>query len=140
MGALDLAEPFGRIADLVVSFLVVPVAQEQEILRGAPFLIGLRRVIALAPRLGCMDVAQLRYVDTLQVEDRVITTWEGAFILGQNRQVSEGFFSDGESRHGVFEMPNVEGNRTTTLAAKPPPAVVGPCWPTSYPFPAVYCP
>ena len=26
---------------------------------------------------------------------------------------------------------NVEGNRTATLAAKPPPAVAGPCWPTS---------
>ena len=26
---------------------------------------------------------------------------------------------------------NVGGNRTATLAAKPPPAVAGPCWPTS---------
>ena len=26
---------------------------------------------------------------------------------------------------------NVEGNRTATFAAKPPPAVAGPCWPTS---------
>lgn len=27
--------------------------------------------------------------------------------------------------------PNVEGSRAATFAAKPLPAVAGPCWPTS---------
>jgi hypothetical protein len=33
-------------------------------------------------------------------------------------------------------MHNVEATGPPTFAAKPPPAVVGPCWPTCYASPA----
>ena len=104
MGTFDLAESLRRVACLIICLLVMFMAQEKQILRRAPVLIGLSWVVALAPRLCGMDVAQLCHVDALQVQDWTIARREGALVLRQDRQISERFFSDGESCHGVFEM------------------------------------
>lgn len=94
MGAFDFTKSFGWVSSHVVGFFVMLMAQEQQVLRCAPLFIRLRRVVALASRLSRMDMAQLRDVNALLTQDPVIAAREGAFVLGQDREVSERFFSD----------------------------------------------
>jgi hypothetical protein len=70
---------------------VVAVTQEEQIVAVPALFVGHRWIEALATRLGCLDMADLRDEVATGVDQRVITAGESAKVSGMGKEVARGF-------------------------------------------------